>query len=389
MSANRHATPLELADFPVDDLRFGEKLRYAGRRLEVDEAELVEIASRDRRILSARLDIVRPGERVRVTGIRDVVEPRVKVDGTGQVFPGITNPVVPVGAGRTHRLSGMTLITTAEYEGTIRTGTTAQRSAILDMWGPGAELTGFSRLPGLVLTFRLPPDLIEAFTFGRFDLPQTPYYTAHRESWFEPNIWPTRPPAFQPRLCAYYRAMERLAATLMRIFALALGMPEAFFDDKIDRHITAMRLNHYAEAERPPLPGQLRAGAHTDYGSLTVLLATDAAGGLQVRGSDGAWWDVEPLPGTFIVNLGDLMAQWTNDRWVSTLHRVVNPPSGRRQGSRRASIAFFHQPNHDAAVECLPTCRRPGDPPRHAPTTSGAHLLAKTAKETGAAAPGA
>ena len=162
MSGFRHATPLELADFPVDELRFGGALRYAGRSLEVDEAEVVEIASRDPRILSARLDIVRPGEAVRVTGIRDSVEPRVKVDGGGQVFPGITNPVTPVGAGRTHRLSGMTLMTAAEYEGTVRTGTTAQRSAILDMWGPGAEMTGFSRLPHLVLTVGLPPDLIEA-----------------------------------------------------------------------------------------------------------------------------------------------------------------------------------------------------------------------------------
>ena len=148
-----------------------------------------------------------------------------------------------------------------------------------------------------------------------------------------------------------------------------------------------MRLNHYAEATRPPLPGQLRAGAHSDYGSLTILLATASAGGLQVRGGDGAWCDVEPVPGTFIVNLGDLMAQWTNDRWVSTLHRVVNPPPDRRAGSRRASIAFFHQPNHDALIECLPTCRRPDEAPRYAPTTSGAHLLAKTAKETGTAAP--
>ena len=181
--------------------------------------------------------------------------------------------------------------------------------------------------------------------------------------------------------------MESLAETLMRIFALALGMPEKFFADKIDRHITAMRLNHYAEATRPPLPEQLRAGAHSDYGSLTILLATAGAGGLQVRGSDGAWCDVEPVPDTFIVNLGDLMAQWTNDRWVSTLHRVANPPPDRRAGSRRASIAFFHQPNHDALIECLPTCRHPDDPPRYAPTTSGAHLLAKTAKETGTAAP--
>ena len=250
---------------------------------------------------------------------------------------------------------------------------------------------GYLPVGGNALAYTLdresPPDLIEAFTFGRFDLPQTPYYMAHRETWFEPNIWPVRPPGFRERLCTYYRTMESLAETLMRIFALALDMPETFFADKIDRHITAMRLNHYAEASRPPLPGQLRAGAHTDYGSLTILLATDAAGGLQVRVGDGTWCDVAPVPGTFIVNLGDLMAQWTNDRWVSTLHRVVNPPPAHRAGSRRASIAFFHQPNHDALIECLPTCRQSDDPPRYAPTTSGAHLLAKTAKETGAAAP--
>ncbi len=250
---------------------------------------------------------------------------------------------------------------------------------------------GYMPVGGNALAYTLggesPPDLIEAFTFGRFGLPEEPYYAAHRETWFEPNIWPSRPPGFQETLCAYYRAMERLAETLMRIFALALGMPEKFFADKIDRHITAMRLNHYAEATRPPLPEQLRAGAHSDYGSLTILLATAGAGGLQVRREDGAWIDVEPVPDTFIVNLGDLMAQWTNDRWVSTLHRVVNPPPDRRAGSRRASIAFFHQPNHDALIECLPTCRHPDDPPRYAPTTSGAHLLAKTAKETGTAAP--
>ena len=92
----------------------------------------------------------------------------------------------------------------------------------------------------------------------------------------------------------------------------------------------------------------MRAGAHSDYGSLTILLATAGAGGLQVRDGHGTWIDVEPVPNTFIVNLGDLMAQWTNDRWVSTLHRVANPPPDRRAGSRRASIAFFHQPNHDA-----------------------------------------
>ena len=161
MSGAGNTKPLDLAEFPVRELRFGGTLQYAGGVLEVAQAELTELASRDPRILEVGLDIVRPGERVRVTGIRDVVEPRVKVGGDAQVFPGITGPVVPVGRGRTHRLSGMTLITTAAYEGTIRTGTTAQRSAILDMWGPGADLSGFSRVPSLVLNLRLPPDLIE------------------------------------------------------------------------------------------------------------------------------------------------------------------------------------------------------------------------------------
>ncbi len=252
----------------------------------------------------------------------------------------------------------------------------------------GGFRRGYMPVGGNALSYTLgedsPPDLMEAFTFGRFGLPDEPYYTAHRDSWFEPNIWPERPLGCRRRLCAYYRAMERLAADLMRIAARALAMPEDFFTDKIDRHITAMRLNHFAKASGPPLPRQLRTGAHTDYGSLTVLLATPGAGGLQVRGPEGDWLDVAPVRGRFVVNLGDLMAQWTNDRWVSTLHRVANPPPERLSSSRRLSIAFFHQPNHDAEIACLPTCRGPDDPPRYAPTTSGAHLLAKTAKETGA-----
>ena len=229
-----------------------------------------------------------------------------------------------------------------------------------------------------------PPDLIEAFTFGRFDLPSDPYYTAHTDTWFEPNIWPDTPTRFRAQLCSYYRAMERLAEVLMRIFATALALREDFFADKIDRHITAMRLNHYARATIPPLPDQLRAGAHSDYGSLTILYPTPNPGGLQVCATDGSWCDVQPPPGVFVVNLGDLMAQWTNDRWVSTLHRVVNPPPESVADSRRASIAFFHQPNYDAEIRCLDTCQGPDNPPRYSPTTSGDHLLLKTAKETGA-----
>jgi isopenicillin N synthase-like dioxygenase len=175
--------------------------------------------------------------------------------------------------------------------------------------------------------------------------------------------------------------MEALAATLMRGFALGLGMPEGFFDDKVDRHITNFSVLHYPAQAEPPLPGQLRAGAHTDYGSLTILKTDAAAGGLQVQAPEGGWIDVPHLPDAFVVNLGDLMAEWTNDRWVSTLHRVVNPPRSAGSAARRLSMAFFHQPNYDAVIECLPTCIAADRPARYGRTTSGEHVWMKINKQ--------
>ena len=152
---------LEMAEFPVTEIRLGRAFRYHSGKLEVDREQLKSLVLQDKRIEEAWLEVVVPGEKVRVTGIRDVVEPRVKVDGKGQVFPGILGPVAPVGEGRTHRLSGMAVVVAAEYEGTIRSGTAVERSAILDMWGPGAEASRFSSLVGLVLSMRLVKGLSE------------------------------------------------------------------------------------------------------------------------------------------------------------------------------------------------------------------------------------
>src|SRR3990170_7470603 len=152
---------LEMAEFPVTDIRLGTRFRYDSGNLEVDGEELKESVLQDKRIEEARLEVVVPGEKVRVTGIRDVVEPRVKVDGKGQVFPGILGPVAPVGEGRTHRLSGMAVLAAAKYEGIIRSGTDMERSAILDMWGPGAATSRFSALVNLALTLRLTEGLAE------------------------------------------------------------------------------------------------------------------------------------------------------------------------------------------------------------------------------------
>lgn len=152
---------LEMAEFPVTDIRLGTLFRYRSGQLEVDGEELKRSVLQDKRIEDAWVEVVVPGERVRVTGIRDIVEPRVKVDGEGQVFPGVLGPVAPVGEGRTHRLSGMAVVAAAEYEGTVRAGLGVQRSALLDMWGPGAEASRFSSLVGLALSLRLMKKLSE------------------------------------------------------------------------------------------------------------------------------------------------------------------------------------------------------------------------------------
>ena len=141
-----------------------------------------------------------------------------------------------------------------------------------------------------------------------------------------------------------------------------------------------LRAINYPDQDPPPAPGQLRCGAHSDFGTHTLLQIDDAPGGLQARGRGGEWIDVSPPAGSFVVNIGDLLMVWTNDRWLSNLHRVVNPPAGLGAGTRRQSLAFFVQPNYDARIECIPTCLAPGETPRHAPVTAWQHRHAKLSK---------
>jgi isopenicillin N synthase-like dioxygenase len=214
-----------------------------------------------------------------------------------------------------------------------------------------------------------PPDLKEYYHFGRETWPAEVYYTsAEGQRYFRPNLWPTEPQGFAAAAAAYYAAMEALTLDMMRIAALGLGIDEHFFDDKIGRHITAMRLNHYPEQATPPVPGQLRAGTHTDYGLLTILNGEDVPGGLQVQTRGGDWLDVTTKPESFVINIGDLLMRWTNDRWISNPHRVVNPPEEAAR-TRRLSIAFFHHPNYDALIECIAP---PGEA-RYTPVLSGAY----------------
>jgi isopenicillin N synthase-like dioxygenase len=223
-----------------------------------------------------------------------------------------------------------------------------------------------------------PPDLKEVFHLGPPDFPHDAYHRApEAQSHFVDDVWPESPANFRAAVTAYYRATEKLGTDLMRIFALALKLPETFFADKIDRHISALRIILYPEQTTAPLPGQLRAGAHSDYGTLTILLGENQPGSLEVHTRNGGWTPVHIPPESFVINIGDLMMRWTNDRWVSTLHRVVNPPEAMGAQARRLSLVFFHHPNYDAEVACIPTCSDAANPPRYPPVKAGPYRSEK------------
>ena len=223
------------------------------------------------------------------------------------------------------------------------------------------------------------PDLKESYTVGPQSLPPRTVGTSISEVAsfaYAPTLWPEGLVTFRGVMQTYYRAMEELAARLMSLFALGLGIEPDWFRTYIDHHISALRLLHYPPIEYGVPENQWRAGAHSDYGSLTILLGQDRPGGLELQNRQGAWVPVAAPSGCFIINIGDLMALWTNDRWVSTKHRVAVPPLEAGEESRRYAVAFFHQPNWDAEIACIPGCEGPkGERPEV--TTSGAHLMQK------------
>jgi len=223
-----------------------------------------------------------------------------------------------------------------------------------------------------------PKDLRESLFLGPLDDHSAAYaHIPEARTAYAPNLIPDRPAGFDAALVAIYRAFERLAADMLRIFAVALEMPEDHFAPLIGRHFSILSAHHYPALTEPPLPGQLRTGEHTDYGALTLLATTEARGGLEARRADGTWLPVQPGPGELVVNLGDMMQRWTNDRWVSTLHRVVVPEALNDAMSRRMSVGYFMHPDYDAGIACIPTCLRRGEVPKYPPITAGDHIRAK------------
>lgn len=224
-------------------------------------------------------------------------------------------------------------------------------------------------------------DIKEQLAFGRFEVPDTAYYKQpFAVTAFEANIVPDVPPGFDAVVHGYYQHMEELTRTLLRIFAGALDVAPDFFVEFFDKHTSVMRVINYPDQSGIAMDAaKTRSGAHTDYGALTILLAEKALGGLQVKLRHGDWVDVDPKPDAFIVNIGDLMAMWTNDHWVSNLHRVSNPPPNPGQSTRRLSVAYFAHANYDAMIRCIPTCMSDTVAAKHPPVLAGEHRKAKVA----------
>ena len=227
---------------------------------------------------------------------------------------------------------------------------------------------GYEPLQGQTLEPGAPPDLKEGYYVGPEHGPDHPRVIAGIFN-HGPNQWPAARPRFKPVMQAYLDVMFELSARMMRGIALSLDLSEDYFAGFCEDANGTVRLLHYPPQPPRGNPAQKGAGAHTDFGGLT-LLRQDNVGGLQVwdQGA-GGWIHADPVPGTYVVNLGDMIARWTNDRYRSTLHRVVN-----MSGRERYSVPFFYTGNYAHKVECIPTCLESGEQPKYLPTTVEEHM---------------
>jgi isopenicillin N synthase-like dioxygenase len=180
------------------------------------------------------------------------------------------------------------------------------------------------------------------------------------------NRWPRDLPGFREDALAYQDAMEALAQKMVPVLARALSLPDGFLDEYFRLPYMQTRMLHYPPRDEGD-PEQFGAGAHTDANILTFLVQ-EQVGGLQIRRTDGTWIDAPVMPYRFLINTGDTLRRWTNERFLSTPHRVMNV-----SGTDRYSIAFFFATNLDRELACLPSCQGPGNPPKYPPLSYGAY----------------
>ncbi|WP_313518191.1 2-oxoglutarate and iron-dependent oxygenase domain-containing protein [Pseudomonas sp.] len=217
----------------------------------------------------------------------------------------------------------------------------------------------------------LPSDLKETFDMG-LDLPASHPEVMAGKPLRGTNRHPQQE-GWRELFEQHYSDMQELAKTLLRGIAMALDIERDFFDKRFEQPVSAFRVIHYPPRQTATSPDQQGAGAHTDYGCVTVLYQ-DQAGGLQVQNVNGDWIDAPYVEGTFVINIGDMMARWSNDRYKSTPHRVISP-----LGVHRYSMPFFAEPHPDTEIVCLPNCSDDSNPPKYPATTCAEWLLSRFA----------
>ncbi|GAA5919756.1 hypothetical protein JCM6882_003756 [Rhodosporidiobolus microsporus] len=221
--------------------------------------------------------------------------------------------------------------------------------------------------------------LKEAFNIGyepQYDAPEYRSLKFDTNVAHAPNVWPSAPQTtgLKEAYTKYFSAVISLGRAMIKIFALALDLPETFFEDKFRQPGVMSRILYY-----PPQPISdevpLGIAEHTDVELFTYLLQGDGVTALHVLSKDGEWIEAPPIPGTLVLNIADLLSRWTNGRFVSTCHRVVNTT-----GKARYSIPVFFGPSYNTLIETIPTCILPGETAKYAPILSGEYNYRRSAR---------
>jgi isopenicillin N synthase-like dioxygenase len=226
---------------------------------------------------------------------------------------------------------------------------------------------GYLPFNNAVVAEGLKPNLSESLLVGGYLPPDDPDVLADVPM-HGPNQWPGAMPELRSVLETYIEELTGVGFVVLRAFACALALPENFFEAHYRKPMRFVRLLHYPPHDGPRADNEFGAAPHTDYGCVTIL-AQDEVGGLQVKRRGGGWIDAPSIPGTFVVNIADMLMRWTNDKWISTPHRVINV--SRRD---RYSIPFFFDPTYHTLVSCIDSCRQSGEPAKYPPITWGEYL---------------